>query len=293
MDRGTRCYSSRSPQRTREAITIQYYLRPIVSLDNASLQKMKDLLKITSDLRRQTHHSQTRRIQRGSPGAGALGSTIAQFTPMVSDMASSIEEIATSHRSIPGMELIRLQFKILHDALNASFNDGGNEAGYYERVQFLEKLMYATGILRGHLESVIDQHAYWKAKLAGTRPRSIARRLNFNTEADPAESEAQAGVPLIMSAALQVQQGSAAVLQVQQGLRQLALTSPAPPQQGGQSPTAVPSLHSEATPEEKMSRELNSTRPVTACISKSPPLPPPPPPSPHTHTHTHYCYSTS
>ena len=183
------------------------YLRRVTTLDDSSLQKLRELLRITVDLRRQTHHTHTRRIQRGSPGAGALGATVGSFRPQVDAIANDLEQIVASpsNDGIPGMYLIRAQFRQFRETLSESFNDGGNEPGYFDRVQFLEKLMYATGTLRGHLEAIIEQHCYWKARLAGTEPTQVVRRLDFNQASDPVD---QPSVPQPLQFSLPSQQGS-------------------------------------------------------------------------------------
>ena len=172
--------------RSPEAITLRSFLNPITNLDDASLETLRKLLKVTVNLRQRTHHSQTRRIQRGSPGAHELGTSLSQFRSQVDEIAINLDEILQQHDGIPGMYLIRSQFTLFHETMNQNFNDGGNEGGYFDRVQLLEKLMYLTGTLRGHLEVILEQHSYWKAKLAGEAPPRIVRRLDFNQAVDPA-----------------------------------------------------------------------------------------------------------
>ena len=84
------------------------------------------------------------------------------------------------------MYLVKSQFAVLKDILNSDFNDGGSNRGYDGRMHLLEKLMYVTGMLRGHLEMVLEQHSYWKAKLAGEQPPRLVRSLDFNRDIDPA-----------------------------------------------------------------------------------------------------------
>ena len=193
--------------RSREDIALGTYFRRVTTLDDSSLQKLRELLRITVDLPLQTHHTHTRRIQRGSPGAGALGATVGSFRPQVDALANDLEQIVASpsNDGIPGMYLIRAQFRQFRETLSESINDGGNEPGYFDRVQFLEKLMYATGTLRGHLEAIIEQHCYWKARLAGTEPTQVVRRLDFNQASDPVD---QPSVPQPLQFSLPIQQGS-------------------------------------------------------------------------------------
>ena len=170
---------------------IRSYLQPVTALDSESQDVLKSLLRVTVELRRNT--AQTRRIQRGSPGAGALGGTLAMLSPRVNEIANKLSEVFKTYDSFPGMYLVSTQFPVFRDVLSGSFNDGGNDPGYSERVHLLERLMYIAGTLRGHIEMVLEQHAYWKAKLAGERPSRLARRLNFNQAVDPAQGNQ--GVP--------------------------------------------------------------------------------------------------
>ena len=190
---GSRQVLSRSP----EAQTLRAYLRPFTSMDDTAVGKLQSLLKTTVELRRHTH--QLRRIQRGSPGAGVLGLSLSGFRAEVDGMSAGLEEVFSAHDGVPGVSLIQTQFTAFRASLSSNFNDGGNEAGYSERVHLLEKLMYLTGVLRGQIEMLLDQHGYWSAKVAGQWPaQHVARKLDFNHEADPVDDQPaprqQAGV---------------------------------------------------------------------------------------------------
>ena len=164
---------------------IRSYLQPVTALDNESRDTLKALLRVTVELRRST--SQIHRIRRGSPGAGALSSTLTTLRPRVTEIADQLSNVFTTYNNFPGMYLVSTQFPVFRDVLNSNFNDGGNDPGYSDRVHLLEKLMYVTGMLRGHVEMVLEQHGYWRAKLAGEQPSRLARRLNFNQDVDPAQ----------------------------------------------------------------------------------------------------------
>ena len=185
--------SSPTPQRPSLAVArgttptgtaVRAYLQPVTSLDSESLDTLKSLLRITVDLRRNT--SRTHRIRRGSPGAGALGATLASLQPRLEEIANRVSEVLKTHQDFPGMYQISRQFPEFRDILNGRFNDGGNDPGYNERVHLLEKLMYVAGTLRGHVELVLEQHAYWRAKLSGEKSSRLARRLDFDLAVDPA-----------------------------------------------------------------------------------------------------------
>ena len=183
----TSTHSQSSPRAGSTAGTVRSYLQPVTALDSASLDTLKCLLRLTVELRRST--SRVRRIQRGSPGAGSLGSALASISPQVDKITSELSEVFATHAKFPGMYLVGTQFPVFREVLNTNFNDGGNETGYSERVHLLEKMMYIAGTLRGHVEMVLEQHEYWKAKLAGREPSKVVRRLNFNEAADPAQTD--------------------------------------------------------------------------------------------------------
>ena len=169
--------STKSPK-TPEMITVSSYLRPITELDDEAVEKLKTLLKITKDLR--SHTSQAHRIQRGSPGAGQLGTALSSTKSEVQKITATLRELFDCHDQFPGMHLLRVQFKTFLDTLNQPFNDGGNDPGYNERVHFLERLMYVSGNLQGQVEVILEQYSYWKAKIAGEEPPCVARRLDFD-----------------------------------------------------------------------------------------------------------------
>ena len=202
---GTASSRQRIPQPssgTSATTAVRSYLEPVTALDGESSDTLKSLLQATNDLRRRT--AQTHRIQRGSPGAGALGSTLAYLSPKVDEIADKLSEVFTKYENFPGMYLVSTQFPVFREVLNGPFNDGGNDPGYRERVHLLlEKLMYVAGTLRGHLEMVLEQHSYWKAKLAGEKPPRLARKLNFNMAADPAQSDQPGGEMATVSQAQQ------------------------------------------------------------------------------------------
>ena len=170
-------------RRTPETLTLLSYLQPITSLDEHSVETLETLLKLVVDFRKAT--SQTPRIQRGSPNAHALGNTIATFRPRMLNILGDVKQVFAENEHFPGMYLLRAQFAAFQERFDGNFNDGGNEAGYSERVKLLEKLMYLNGTLRGHIEMILEQHGYWKAKLAGqVPPKTVRRSLDFNQEAD-------------------------------------------------------------------------------------------------------------
>lgn len=138
--------------------------------------------KILQSLLRTTEHirqciSQTRRIQRGSPGAGALGHDVWKLQKEVDGIKPGVEEILThgSNEQHPYFSLLHAQFKEFVSVLNEPFNDGGNEPGYYERVMYLERLMYVTGTLRGSLQLFFEQSKYQRmsSSTASASPTAV------------------------------------------------------------------------------------------------------------------------
>ena len=154
------------------------YLPLCGSACDASLNTLRSLLRLSSEFRQAT--SNVRRIQRGSPGAGALGGTVWSFQPRFTAIAVECQKIFIVHSRFPGIDLLRTRLNELQQTLSEPFNDGGNECGYSERVRFLEKLNYTNGTLRGTVEMIIEHHEYWKNQLAGQEHQPLAQRLNFN-----------------------------------------------------------------------------------------------------------------
>lgn len=80
--------------------------------------------------------SQTRRIQRGSPGAGVLGSDMWQLQNEVDGIKPKVEEILkpSSNEQLPYLSLLCDHFQEFVKVLHQPFNDAGSEPGYDERV---------------------------------------------------------------------------------------------------------------------------------------------------------------
>ena len=145
---------------------------------------LQSLLRTTEHVRQST--SQTRRIQRGSPGAGALGIVVQKLQNEVAKIKPRVEEIlelGSSNEQHPYFSLIHAQFTEFVSVLHEPFNDGGNEPGYYERVMYLERLMYVTGTLRGSLQLFFEQSKYQRvaASTASASPSAVVlpKRLVF------------------------------------------------------------------------------------------------------------------
>ena len=156
-----------------------------VTLDDNSVDTLRTLSRMTSEFRQST--SNVRRIQRGSPGAGALGAAVQMFQHRFTPVLADCQGILNEYSRFPGMNLLRTRLNELDQTLQERFNDGGNEPGYYQRVRVLEKLNYVNGMLRSAVEMIIENHEYWKSKLrpANDQPPRVARRLDFNDNMNP------------------------------------------------------------------------------------------------------------
>ena len=149
-----------------------------VTLDDNSVDTLRALSRMSSEFRQST--SNVRRIQRGSPGARELGRAVQmfryQFTPILADC----QGILNRYSRFPGMNLLRTRLNELNQALQEPFNDGGNEAGYYQRVHVLEKFNYVNGMLHSAVEMILEHHEYWKNQISPNQ--QLARRLDFNNQ---------------------------------------------------------------------------------------------------------------
>ena len=154
--------------------------RAEINLDDNSVDTLRALSRLTSEFRQST--SNVRRIQRGSPGAGALGGAVQMFRYRFTPILADCQAVLNRYLLFPGMNLLRTRLNELDQTLQEPFNDGGNEAGYYQRVHVLEKLNYVNGMLRGAVEMTIEHHEYWKNKniLNQRQLQPLARRLEYN-----------------------------------------------------------------------------------------------------------------
>ena len=149
-----------------------------VQLDDKGLNTFRELSKLCRDFRQGT--TQVRRIQRGSPGAGALGTTVTNFRSKFNSVAAECQQVFTNFSIFPGMKILENRLSELKNQLAEPFNDGGNDPGYSERVSVLEKLNYVNGMLHGAVQVIIEHHEHWKRTLDGRlMQQPVARRLKF------------------------------------------------------------------------------------------------------------------
>ena len=147
-------------------------------LSQSSSDKLNQLVQFTTDLRQATAHPEDR-IQRGSPRARFLASLMTRKCRDFQQL--SINQIFQDDSDFPGMNILQAHFAIFQGTLETPFNDGGNEPGYTERVFYIERLMYDSGLMRGHAEVILEQNSYWRSKIAGIQHQPLARQLNFGS----------------------------------------------------------------------------------------------------------------
>lgn len=139
-------------------------------LDDVSLSTLRTLSSLCREFRQST--SATQRIQRGSPGAGQLGPVIRIHQSKFSTVAGQCQQIFTRHSRFPGVNLLQTRLNELQQTVGAGFDD--TSTGYAQRVHVLEKLNYENGTVRGVVDTIIEQHEYWKNQ------QPVARRLAFS-----------------------------------------------------------------------------------------------------------------
>ena len=153
-------------------------------LDDQSLTTITELLRLSREFRQST--SQVRRIQRGSPGAGALGCAVSSFNMTLSSKVTECQQMFMRCSKFPGMNVLEAKFKEFQNTLNEPFNDGGNEGGYNQRVHVLEKMNYTNGKLCGAVEVIMEYNECSKSsKLVGQPLQPLHRRLNFDVASSP------------------------------------------------------------------------------------------------------------
>ena len=89
-------------------------------------------------------------------------------------------EVFENHQDFPGMSNVEQHFREFKNALNPRFKGGKTK---HLRWGTKTKVIYVAGILRGVVELVLEQHAYWKARLIGEKPTRLAHRPNFDRSA--------------------------------------------------------------------------------------------------------------
>ena len=116
--------------------------------------KFQELSKLIGQLC--LHSSQCRRIQRGSPGAGALSASITPSKEGINRLKPQVEDILDNHSNLAGVAKLKNQYDRFDRVLNETINERGYEDGYTDRVQYLERMNYESGQMKGMLDTIIE-----------------------------------------------------------------------------------------------------------------------------------------
>lgn len=147
-------------------------------LSQSSVSKLNQLVQFTTELRQATCQPGDR-IQRGSPRARILGVLMARKRRDFQQL--SINQIFQDDSDFPGVCVLRAHFTVFQETLETQFSDAGNDQGYTQRVFYLERLMYDSGLMRGLAEMILEQNSYWRSKTTGIQHQPLARPLNFGS----------------------------------------------------------------------------------------------------------------
>ena len=128
-------------------------------INEDSSDQFQNLSNLISQLH--IHTSQCRRIQRGSPGAGSLSQSMSTVKTSLNQLKPNIEAVLTQNQHITGMTRLKNQYDQFDNVVNEFVNERGYDDGYTDRVQYLERLNFESGYLKGLLDSMIDR--VWQA----------------------------------------------------------------------------------------------------------------------------------
>ena len=158
---------------------VRSYLGPVTSLDNESLDTLRALLRIITDLRHNPEYNPPKFYRRLRNDSTADASQ-PPLDEILEEIVDKISEVFKNHRDFPGMNNVRQHFWEFKYALNPSFKgERRKQPGWGTQME----VIHVAGILRGGVELVLEQHAYWKARLIGKKPTRLAHRPNFDRSA--------------------------------------------------------------------------------------------------------------
>ena len=153
----------------------------LLQMDEGAQGVLKVLLRLISDLRQTS--SECRRIQRGSPGAGALSESTQIAKSQLNAHKSAVEALLEKYLALPGVRRLKFCYAEFDNVLNEFVNEAGNEDGYTTRVRYLEKMNFVSGTLKGHVEALLEQIECWCNRGAvSSLSGEVARRLIFSDE---------------------------------------------------------------------------------------------------------------
>ncbi len=103
-----------------------------------------------------TYARECRRIQRGSPGAGSLTSSISKSRIDFNNLKPEIDAILNQQNRLSCINMLRNQFNRFNEVINEDINERGYEDGYTDRVHYLEKMNYECGQLKGMVDVILE-----------------------------------------------------------------------------------------------------------------------------------------
>ena len=159
---------------------VRSYLGPVTSLDNESLDTLRALLRIITDLRQNPRYNPPIFYRRRLRNDSTADASQPPPDEILEEIVDKISKVFKNHRDFPGMSNVRQHFWEFKNALNPRFK---GERRKHPGSGTQMEVIYVAGILRGGVELVLEQHAYWKARLIGEKPTRLAHRPNFDLAA--------------------------------------------------------------------------------------------------------------
>jgi hypothetical protein len=127
-----------------------------IQLDDMSLSILRSLSNLCYEFCQST--SAVERIERGSSKAQRLGPVVWIYRSKFSELAAQCLQIFTRYSRLSDVRLLQTRLNELLLTLGTSFDD--SSSGYAQRVHFLEQLDYENGIVRGMVDTIIEQQVY-------------------------------------------------------------------------------------------------------------------------------------
>ena len=159
---------------------VRSYLGPVTSLDNESLDTLRALLRIITDLRHNPENNPPIFYRRRLRNDSTTDASQPPLDEILEEMEDKVLEVFENHRHFPGMSNVEQQFWEFKNALNPRFK---GEKTKHPCWGTKTEIIYVAGILKGGVELVLEQQAYWKARLIGEKPTRLAHRPNFDRSA--------------------------------------------------------------------------------------------------------------
>ena len=154
-----------------------------VKLEEAEVGVLRQLSRLIAELTRSS--SECRRIQRGSPGAGALTQSTQRTKQELNTLKNNVNTLLEKYSHFPGVAALRCCLTEFDSVLNEVVNEAGYDDGYAARVRYLERINYHSGILKGHVDAFLEcVECLWSGpqERGGRRQTGVVRRLTFTDE---------------------------------------------------------------------------------------------------------------